>query len=140
MAITRKTALRAHSRQETNGGQVLDPTLELELVPRNCTLTTYMKLASVPRIDLSDQLIAYSSPDSTYAVTKRIFDAARKSIVIGIYDFTATYMRDLLAKAMARGVKVSLMLDIDTPEELVIFKALARKGCRSVAAPSCASK
>ncbi|MCZ4093534.1 hypothetical protein [Sinorhizobium psoraleae] len=40
-------------------------------------------------------------------------DAAEHSILIGIYDFTAPYMEDLLLAAMARNVKVSLMLDID---------------------------
>jgi phosphatidylserine/phosphatidylglycerophosphate/cardiolipin synthase-like enzyme len=112
----------------------------LELVGRSCTLVPYARLKQIPRFELADQLVAYASPDSTYAVTKRIFDAARRSILIGIYDFTAVYMRDLLLRAMARGVKASLMLDIDSPEEQKLFDNLAGKGCRAVPAPSCASK
>src|SRR5207249_3661344 len=54
------------------------------LVPRNCTLTTYEKLAALPTFGLTDELIAYASPDSTFAVTKRLMHAARRSILIGI--------------------------------------------------------
>ena len=37
--------------------------------------------------------MAYASPDSTYAVTKKLLDSAQRSIVIGIYDFRADYMK-----------------------------------------------
>ena len=48
-----------------------------ELVPRNCTLKTYKKKA-IPSFAVRGDVIAYASPDSTFAVTKRLFDAAKK--------------------------------------------------------------
>lgn len=112
----------------------------LEMVPRNCTLDDYKKIKKVPSFDVTGDLIAYASPDSTYAVTRRLLDAAKKEIVIGIYDFSADYMKSILLSAMQRGVKVSLMLDIDGKKEEQIFEDLAKFGCKTVPAPSCASK
>jgi phosphatidylserine/phosphatidylglycerophosphate/cardiolipin synthase-like enzyme len=113
----------------------------LELVPRNCTLDgKYKKLTSIPTFDVQSTFIAYASPDSTYAVTRRLFDAAQKEIIIGIYDFSADYMKDLVLNAMQRGVKVSLMLDIDGDDEQELFDELAKFGCKAVPAPSCASE
>lgn len=110
-----------------------------ELVPRNCTLEHYKKIA-VPSFDVADEIVAYTSPDSTFAVTKRMIDNAKKSILIGIYDFTAQYMKDLVLAAMRRGVKVKLMLDIDTKNEQKVFDELVRFGVDGTEAPSCASK
>src|SRR5882724_12749320 len=59
-----------------------------EMVGRSCHLEDYDKV-KVPSINAKQEIIAYCSPDSTYAVTKRLFDAAKKSILIGIYDFSA---------------------------------------------------
>ena len=42
---------------------------------------------------VSGKIMAYASPDSTYAVTKKLLDSAQRSIVIGIYDFRADYMK-----------------------------------------------
>jgi phosphatidylserine/phosphatidylglycerophosphate/cardiolipin synthase-like enzyme len=112
----------------------------LELVPRNCKLEDYKKIKNVPAFDVTGSLITYASPDSTYAVTRRLLDAAQDEILIGIYDFTADYMKDLLLHAMQRGVKVSVMLDIDSQKEKDILAELARFGGKTVAAPSCASK
>jgi phosphatidylserine/phosphatidylglycerophosphate/cardiolipin synthase-like enzyme len=112
----------------------------LELVPRNCALKDYKKIKKVPAFEITGEFIAYASPDSTYAVTRKLLDAAKKEIVIGIYDFSAGYMKDILLNAMQRGVKVSLMLDIDGKVEEDLFKELAKFGCKAVPAPSCASK
>lgn len=115
------------------------PPPSIELVPRNCRLQQYQK-APVPSFKVSGQIIAYASPDSTFAVTKTLIDSAKKSIVIGIYDFTAGYVRDLLKHAMGRGVKVTLMLDTDHVKgEDEIFTDLATFGASCVPAPSCAS-
>ncbi len=116
------------------------PTGSLELVNRRCRLRDYQEI-EVPSFNLTGDFIAYASPDSTYAVTKRLMDAAQKSIVIGIYDFTAGYMKDILLNALQRGVKISLMLDLDGVKgELPIFEELARFGVKAVPAPSCASE
>lgn len=115
-------------------------TFSLELVPRNCRLKPYKKLATIPVFSIKDEFIAYASPDSTYAVTRRLFDAAQDEIVIGIYDFSADYMKDLVLSTMQRGIKVSLMLDIDNDAEKTLFDELRRFGCDGVPAPSCASK
>lgn len=112
----------------------------LEMVPRSCGLEEYTKLKKIPTFDVTGDLIAYASPDSTYAVTRRLLDGAKKEIVIGIYDFSADYMKALVLSAMQRGVKVSLMLDIDSKKEEQVFKDLAKFGCKTVPAPSCASK
>src|SRR3954468_22152795 len=112
----------------------------LELVPRNCHLEPYKKNKKIKPIDVSGKLIAYASPDSTYAVTRKLLDAAESDILIGIYDFSADYMKEILLNAMQRGVKVSLMLDIDSDVEKKLFKELEKLGCDAVAAPSCASE
>lgn len=119
--------------------EAFDVTSLLELVSRTCALTEYKKLKSVPTFKISGELIAYASPDSTYAVTRRLLDSAKREIIIGIYDFTADYMKTILLGAMQRGVKVSLMLDIDSTKEEQIFGELKKFGCQSVPAPSCAS-
>jgi hypothetical protein len=58
----------------------------MELVSRGCRLADQapIKLAEIPSFRLRGAMIAYASPDSTYAVTRRLLDAARKSILIGI--------------------------------------------------------
>jgi len=127
------TALAAGTRTEN-----LDVTLQL--VSRGCHLAPPYTKVAVPSFTVTGELIAYASPDSTFAVTKRLLDAAKKTIAIGIYDFTATYVATLLKDAMARGVKVTLMLDTDhIAGEDAVFKNLIDLGARCVPAPSCAS-
>ncbi len=111
----------------------------LEMVPRNCGLEDYKKIKNILPLKVTGDLIAYASPDSTYAVTRRLLDSANTEIIIGIYDFTADYMKQILLNAMQRGVKVSLMLDIDGKKEEQLFKELEKFGCKAVPAPSCAS-
>jgi phosphatidylserine/phosphatidylglycerophosphate/cardiolipin synthase-like enzyme len=106
----------------------------------NCKRSAYKKLKSIPSFDVTGEFIAYASPDSTYAVTKRLFDLAKKEIIIGIYDFTAGYVKELLLNAMERKVKVTLMLDINLPAEEQLFMELAKFGCKTVPAPSCQNK
>src|SRR5437762_2357969 len=110
-----------------------------ELVGRTCHLKPYTRVA-VPKVKLRGEVIAYASPDSTFAVTKRLFDAARRSILIGIYDFTAPHVKQLVSDALARGVKVRMMLDIDSVEEQALFDDLVTLGMQGVPAPSCASQ
>lgn len=112
----------------------------LELVGRNCGLEDYSKLENIPTFKIRGEFIAYASPDSTYAVTRRLIDSAKEEILIGIYDFSAPYMKELLLNAMQRGVTVSLMLDIDSKDEEKVFKELEKFGATTVPAPSCASK
>jgi len=89
---------------------------------------------------VTGQITAFASPDSTFAVTKRLLDAAKKTIDIGIYDFTANYIATILKDAMARRVKITLMLDTDHVKgEDEIFKELKQAGATCVSAPSCAS-
>ncbi len=109
-----------------------------EMVPRNCDLEAYEKI-KVPAVDVDQEIIAYCSPDSTFAVTKKLFDDAKKSILIGIYDFSAEYIKQLVLDALARGVKVKLMLDIDSKDEQELFDDLNDAGVDGVPAPSCAS-
>lgn len=66
-------------------------------------------------------------------------DAAKKSICIGIYDFTANYIRDALIGAMERGVVVELMLDLSGAKEQILFDSLTELGAATLRAPSCDS-
>ena len=123
-----------------SGAESLASTGSLEMVPRNCGLADYKKIRNIPTFQVTGDLIAYASPDSTYAVTRRLLDAAQKEIIIGIYDFSADYIKEILLNAIRRGVKVSLMLDIDGRQEEKLFEELEKFGCAGVHAPSCASK
>jgi phosphatidylserine/phosphatidylglycerophosphate/cardiolipin synthase-like enzyme len=131
-----KTAAGAGARPEAVAAAIAVP----ELLPRSCKLKPYTKLKSVPAISVEDEVVAYASPDSTFAVTKTFLDGAQKSILIGIYDFSSDPIKQLLLKAMRRGVKVKLMLDIDSKDEQALFDDLAQFGATCVEAPSCASK
>ncbi len=88
-----------------------------------------------PRL-VSGKILAYASPDSTYAVTKRLLDSAQCSIVIALYDFRADYVKEHLKKAMRRGVRVSLMLDTNPADDPGLFTELAELGATCVRAPS----
>ncbi|QZA08726.1 hypothetical protein K3U94_05410 [Mycolicibacter heraklionensis] len=120
---------------ETAGAATPSP---VSLVNRRCHLGNYPKQA-IPSVTVHSEVIAYASPDSTYAVTKKLFDAATRSILIGIYDFSASYMKQLVLDALARGVTVSLMLDIDSAAETRLFRELVDMGVVGVPAPSCAN-
>ena len=126
--------------QDQNAPQAIVPSATLEMVPRNCNREPYKKLKNLKPFFIKNEFIAFASPDSTYAVTARLLNEANKEILIGIYDFTAEYMKEILLNAMQRGVKVSLMLDIDTKPEEKLFDELEQFGCKAVPAPSCASK
>ncbi|MGB9175631.1 MAG: phospholipase D-like domain-containing protein [Methanoregula sp.] len=84
----------------------------LELVPRLCSLKKYTPV-TVKKFRINGDVISYASPESTYVQTKKLLDEAKTSILIGIYDFTARYMSDILMNALKRGVTVSIMLDLD---------------------------
>lgn len=110
-----------------------------ELAPRNCRLEPYDPV-SVPAFADAEEIIAYASPDSTYAVTRRLMDAARRTILIGIYDFSAPHMRELVLAALARGVRVRLMLDVDNRGERDLMDELRTLGVEAVTAPSCSNR
>ena len=130
-----------HVTTAAASAEALGSVASIELVARNCRLRNYTKISKVPTVDVKGDFVAYASPDSTYAVTRQLMDNAKKDILIGIYDFSAGYMKDILLSAMQRGVSVSLMLDLDgVPGEEAIFNELKKFGCQSVPAPSCASE
>ena len=107
---------------------------------RGCQLEHYDK-KTIPTFTVDEEIVAYASPDSTYAVTKRLLDAASKSILIGIYDFTAAHMKTIVLNALARGVKVTLMLDVETAGgEEKLFNELIALGVDGVRAPACTSE
>jgi phosphatidylserine/phosphatidylglycerophosphate/cardiolipin synthase-like enzyme len=109
-----------------------------EMVGRNCALEDYKKVKVLP-VDVDQEIIAFCSPDSTFAATKTLFDNAKKTILIGIYDFSAEHVKQLVLDALERGVKVKLMLDIDSKGEQKFFDDLNDAGVDGVPAPSCAS-
>lgn len=108
-----------------------------------CPDKQYEKLTNIQPIPVTNgEFIMYSTPDSAFFVTRRLIEAAQTSILIGIYDFTASHMRDLLIAAVERGVQVTLMLDCnfsssEPSAEGSIFNELADNGVRCVRAPSC---
>ena len=104
---------------------------------RLCQLDSYTPVA-VPGARVDGQIIAYASPDSTFAVTRRLIQGATSSILIGTYDFTASYVADLLVAAVGRGVKVQLMLDLDGRSgEMALYDGLTAAGIRTHPAPAC---
>ena len=137
------------TQNEAAAGGALENTHEsvfagvLEMVNRGCHLkdTKDILIKKMPTFNISGRMIAYASPDSTYAVTKKLLAAAQQSVLIGIYDFTASYVKEILLNLMARGVKVSLMLDLDGVKgENALFEELGQFGAETVPAPSCASR
>lgn len=110
-----------------------------EMVGRNCRLEHYTKIR-IGSFLIDTKIITYASPDSTFAITKKLIDGATRSILIGIYDFSAPHVKEVVLQALARGVKVSLMLDVDTDEEQGLFDELSALGVDAVPAPSCASQ
>jgi phosphatidylserine/phosphatidylglycerophosphate/cardiolipin synthase-like enzyme len=85
---------------------------------------------------VTGRIMAYASPDSTYAVTKKLIDSATRSLVIGIYDLSAGYMVDHLKRAMRRGVTLTLMLDTNSDDEHAVMDHLSALGANCVKAPS----
>jgi phosphatidylserine/phosphatidylglycerophosphate/cardiolipin synthase-like enzyme len=113
---------------------VSESILREELWPRGCHLQPYQR-RDVPVFALRGPFIAYCSPDSTWHVTREVLGAARESILVGMYDFEAEYVRDALEQARTRGVHVTLMLDCDCLKgEADIFDELAALGCECVPA------
>ncbi len=115
--------------------------LELDLSDDGAAPPALLPYPKLPAAELrarmvTGKMLAYASPDSTYAVTKKLVDSARHSIVIGIYDFSADYMKDALKRAMRRGVSVSLMLDTNPADDPDLFRELKRLGAECVKAPS----
>src|SRR5579859_2435946 len=75
-----------------------------------CSLDPYTP-RPVPTFQISGEFVAYASPDSTYLVTKHFFDGARRSLLIGMYDFNAVYIQQLVLDARDRGVAVTVLWD-----------------------------
>jgi phosphatidylserine/phosphatidylglycerophosphate/cardiolipin synthase-like enzyme len=114
--------------------------IPMELLPRNCKTQAYEPFA-VPSFHFSADFIAYASPDSTYTVTRDLFENAQRSILIGIYDFTAEPVADLLLAAVQRDVKVTVMVDLDGIKgETALWEKMKQNGIECVPAPSCASR
>lgn len=117
------------------------PATAAEATP--CPDRHYERLPNIQPIPVTNgEFIMYSTPDSAFFVTQNLVEAAQRSILIGIYDFTARHMRDLLLAALQRDVRVTLMLDCnftpgDGSAEDSIFNELAQNGVRCVRAPSC---
>ena len=112
----------------------------IEMVPRQCKLKPY-KPVEIEKLAIAGEFILYASPDSTYARTRQLLDDAKTSILIGIYDFTADYMRDILTSALDRGVAVSIMVDLDNRKgEPELWEQMIEDGITGIPAPSCASK
>lgn len=133
--------LRDETPDETEESVGLRAVAPADVQPRaargTCTLEPPYTPRDIPSVSISSDVIAYASPDSTFAVAKELFDGAAESILIGIYDFSAPHMRQVLLDAMTRGVKVSIMLDINSAGEQKLVDELNALGAAAVCAPSC---
>jgi phosphatidylserine/phosphatidylglycerophosphate/cardiolipin synthase-like enzyme len=110
------------------------------MVSRQCRLKPYTPV-EIEKLAVHGECILYASPDSTYARTRQLLDNAQTSILIGIYDFTAEYMRDILKSALDRGVAVSVMVDLDERKgEPELWEQMIKDGIVGTPAPSCASR
>jgi hypothetical protein len=117
-----------------------DTIIGLELVPRLCALKKYTPV-TVKKFRINGDVISYASPESTYVQTKKLLDEAKTSILIGIYDFTAPYICDILVNALKRGVTISIMLDLDNRKgEPELWEQMKNSGITGIPAPSCASR
>jgi phosphatidylserine/phosphatidylglycerophosphate/cardiolipin synthase-like enzyme len=110
-------------------------------VNRSCPVLPYTAGGPITPIQLSGECVAYASPDSTWAVTRDLLDGAERSVLIGIYDFSAGSVKELLLSAARRGVRVTLMLDLEPANgaERAVFDELADAGVRCVVAPACSN-
>ena len=98
-------------------------------------LPVWEKAIAVP-----GRLVAYSSPDSSYEVLQKLLQEAKTSILIGMYDFSSSPVKDLLLDAMEereeRKVKVTLLLDSNQSEpEQKIIEELRQKGADVIKVP-----
>jgi len=60
-------------------------------------------------------VIAFSSPDNSYAAVTDLFNIAQTNIDLTVYQFTSSYLLDYLITAMNRGVKVRVILEDSYP-------------------------
>ncbi len=63
-----------------------------------------------PTFDIR-HVIAAVSPDCSYRFLKTTIDAAKKTLLIYIYDISAPYLLEILQSAKDRGVKIKAMYD-----------------------------
>ncbi len=117
----------------------LEPAAAPDVAPPELLPYPRLPQADLVARSVSGRIMAYASPDSTYAVTKKLIDSATRSLVIGIYDFSAGYMIEHLKRAMRRGVTVSLMLDTNSAEERELLDELTMLGANCARAPSSSS-
>jgi phosphatidylserine/phosphatidylglycerophosphate/cardiolipin synthase-like enzyme len=64
---------------------------------------------------------------------------AEKSILIAVYEFTAPHVKDMILKAVGRGVKVTLLLGAEYHDQRVkpdFIEQFAKAGVEVVKAPS----
>jgi phosphatidylserine/phosphatidylglycerophosphate/cardiolipin synthase-like enzyme len=129
---------RIDPTQEARAGQPEGTLPAFETEEAAEALLLYPKLPAEKLVTrrVSGKIMAYASPDSTYAVTRKLLDSAGRSIVVGIYDFSANYMKEHLKKALDRGVQVSLMLDTNSADEIALLDELRALGATCVRAPS----
>ena len=109
----------------------------LVMANRTCTVAPYDRIARIDRVTLRGRCVAYASPDSTWAVTRELFDAATRSILVGIYDLTSRAVKERLIAAARRGVSVTLLLDVEGAREQAVIDELRAERVRCVVAPAC---
>jgi phosphatidylserine/phosphatidylglycerophosphate/cardiolipin synthase-like enzyme len=84
-------------------------------------------------ITSASEVIAFSSPDSSFSVISETIDAAQHTIHIALYKFTSLKLAEHLVSALERGVAVRILLEEGIvqgieDDQRYIMKAIADKG------------
>lgn len=84
-------------------------------------------------ITTTSEVVAFSSPDSSFGIISEAIDAAQHAIHIALYKFTSISLAEHLLDAMDRGVSVKILLEKGIvqgieDDQRYIMKALADEG------------
>jgi len=82
--------------------------------------------------------VAYASPDTTYDALEERLSKAQKSLLIAMYEFTSQPVKNLVLKAVERGVKTTLLIDAQylSDTRKAFLAELRQDGIEVVEAPS----
>lgn len=93
------------------------------------------RFVSRPLRGVKARVTAASAPENQYQLLVDAFASAKQSIRINVYQFTNPILADRLAEALARGIKVTMLMEgvpvAGLPdEERVILDGLGKAGAR----------
>jgi len=119
-AILVGLSMELHSATPPTTKQASSPLLSAE---SNVDLTNQPAQAWEGAFAITAPHVAYASPDNTWTVVRERLGEAQESISIGMYDFNAPYVAEILLQALGRKVRVSLVISrssADSPEGRIL--------------------